>query len=295
MNCNITTVLNGVIQNGGTQNRYTSTSANLSVNGLLADFSFTVPNGYTNKWDFLKDVFVTVTKRIGSGNGGAVALLSNVSMYDLMSYSDYVAGVSMEGTDFTAGNDVRISGYLELGYFAMTSRDALEVTLNVSDRTNFPSADVNFELSTCFDKVEVTRYLCYQSASPTGADQPYKNVLQIAYIGTGQNADFVVNDQIGNKSVNINSAIAQSNARGRFEFFTNFGMVYEEQFGLSQDLSMRCPTTNSPSLFIVTYAFYPEETVDALKEAEATRESLIESIKNNDPDKYKYLMTLGLV
>ena len=295
MNGNITTLLNGVIANGGAQNRFTSTSANLSVNGVLVDVSFTMPSGYTGKWNFLKDIYITITKRIGSGNGGAVALLSNVSLYDLMSYSDYKAGVSMQGTDFTATNLCRISGYLELGYFAMSSRDALEVTLNVATRANFPLADVTFEISSCFDQVQVTRYLCYQSAKPTGADQPYKNVLEVAYIGSGVNADFVVNDQIGNKNVNINSAIAQSNAKGRFEFFTNFGMVYEEQFGISQDLSMRCPTTNSPSIFIVTYAFYPEETIDNLQEAEATRESLIENIKNNDPDKYKYLMALGLV
>ena len=123
MNGNITTLLNGVIASAGTQNRFTNTSANLSVNGILLDISFTMPNGYTGKWDFLKDVFVTVTKRIGSGNGGAIALLSNVSLYDYLAYSDYKKGVAMAGTDFTAGNVCRISGYLKIGFFAMTSRE----------------------------------------------------------------------------------------------------------------------------------------------------------------------------
>jgi hypothetical protein len=294
MNGNITALLNGVIANGGAQNRFTSTSANLAVNGFLADIQFTMPSGYTGKWDFLKDIFVTITKRIGSGNGGAVALLSNVSLYDMLSYSDFKHGVSMHGTDFTAGNVCRISGYLKTGYFSMSSRDALEVTLNVASRTNFPAADVTFELSSVFKAVEITNYICYQSAKPTGADQPYKNVLEVAYIGSGTNADFVVNDQIGNKNVNINSAIANSNAQGNFEFFTGLGIVYEEQFGISQDLSMRCPTTGSPSLFIVSMAFYPEETVDSVKEMVATKQSLIANIKNSDPDKYKYLLALGL-
>ena len=122
MNGNITTILNGVITSGGTQNRFTQTNANLSVNGFLFDVSFVMPSGYTGKWDFLKDIYVNITKRIGMGNGGAVALLSNVSLYDAMSYSDCEAGVSMSGTDFTAGNTCRISGYLDTGYFGMTSR-----------------------------------------------------------------------------------------------------------------------------------------------------------------------------
>ena len=134
MNGNISPILTGTIVYGGTQNRWTQVNANLAVNGFLADVSFTMPSGYTGKWDFLKDIYVNITKRIGSGNGGAVALLSNVSIYSLMSESDFVAGVSMHGTDFTEDEVCRISGYLDVGYFAMSSRDALEITLNVADK-----------------------------------------------------------------------------------------------------------------------------------------------------------------
>lgn len=296
MNGNITTILNGTIVSGGTQNRYTQTNANLSVNGFLFDVSFTMPSGYTGKWNFLKDIYVNITKRIGMGNGGAVALLSNVSLYDLMSYSDYVAGVSMSGTDFTAGQVCRISGYVDIGYFSMTSRDALEVTLNVSDRTNFPSANVDFEISSTFEHVMGTMYKCYQSANATGADQPYKNVLAVAYIGQGVNADFITNQQVGGtQSVNINSCIAMANACGNFEFFTDFGVAYEEPFGLSQDVTIRCPNTNTPSLLVVTMGFYPEETVNSVVNARAEKDSLIAMIKTNDPDKYNYLRLIGLI
>ncbi len=296
MNSNITTILNGSIVSGGTQNRFTQTNSNLSVNGFLFDIKFTMPSGYNGKWDFLKDIYVNITKRIGMGNGGAIALLSNCSLYDIMSYSDFKAGVSMSGTDFTAGNVCRISGYLDIGYFSMTSRDALEVTLNIASRSNFPSANVDFEICSVFKSVKVTNYICYQSTSATGADQPYKNVLEVAYIGTGVNADFVCNQQVGGtQNVNINSAIADSNAEGNFEFFTNLGIVYNEPFGISQDVSIRCPNTTSPSLFIVTYSFFPEETVNSLENADSERDSLISLIKTNDPDKYNYLTLLGLV
>ena len=294
MNGTITSLINGVIQKNGAQNRYNQTSANLSVNGFLFDVEFTVPASYTGKWDFLKDVYVNITKRIGSGNGGAVALLSNVALYDILSYSDFVAGVSMVSTTFTEGEKARISGYADTGFFQMTSRDALEVTVNVGSKTNFPSTDVVFEISAVFDKVQATEYKCYQSAKATGADQPYKNVLGIYYIGDGVNADVVVTDEIGVKAVNVKSAIALSNAQGRFEFFTDFGEVYKDQFGISQDLSMRVPNNANPSILVVSYAFYPEETVQALDDTLAQRESLLTKIKNNEPDKYLYLKALGI-
>ena len=295
MNGTITSLLNAVVQKTGAQNRYTQTSANLAVNGFLFSAKFTVPASYTGKWDFLKEIYVNITKRIGSGNGGAVALCSNVSLYDILSYSDYVAGVSMSSSVFTEGEEVRIAGYADIGYFSMTSRDALEVTVNVGSKSTMPSSDVALEISAVFNQVMKTQYKCYQSAKATGADQPYKNVLSIYYIGAGLNADVVVNDEIGTKAVNINSAIDMSNAIGRFEFFTDFGEVYHDQFGLSQDCSMRVPNTNNPSVLIVTYSFYPEETVNSLTETIVQRNALVEKIKNNEPDKYQYLKAIGAI
>ena len=105
MNGTITTLLNCAVSKSGAQNRFNQTSANLAVNGFLFDCKFTVPANYTGKWDFLKEFYVNITKRIGAGNGGAVALLSNVSLYDILSYSDFVAGVSMISTSFEYGRD----------------------------------------------------------------------------------------------------------------------------------------------------------------------------------------------
>ena len=55
----IQTSLAGVI-NKTSSNRFVQTSTNLSVNGCLVDFNFTVPASYTNKWDFLKDCYLSV-------------------------------------------------------------------------------------------------------------------------------------------------------------------------------------------------------------------------------------------
>ena len=109
----IQTSLAGVI-NKTSSNRFVQTSTNLSVNGCLVDFNFTVPAAYTNKWDFLKDCYLSVLLRLGTDNGGSVNLISDVPVYDLVEYSDYLAGVSLSGTDFTEGKIARISGIFSL-------------------------------------------------------------------------------------------------------------------------------------------------------------------------------------
>lgn len=293
----IQTSLAGVI-NETSSNRFVQTSTNLSVNGCLVDFNFTVPASYTNKWDFLKDCYLSVLLRLGTDNGGSVNLISDVPVYDLVEYSDYLAGVSLSGTDFTQGKIARISGYLPLGFFVMNSRDALEVSLTVANKAKMPAdTNVNFVVSTVYDSIEQNNFILYKSAKPTGADQPYKNVLKLFYSGdTPVNKNITTEDMLGSKSVNIEDAIALSNACGNFEFFTRFGKFYEDEFGLSQDLSFRVPTDDaSATCLVIQYGFYPEVVHDNSADTNAQRDALIEKIRVSDSEKYDYLKSIGVI
>lgn len=274
--------------------RFTQTSANLSVNGVLLDVSFVVPASYTTKWDFLKKVYLNVTLRLGSGNGGAVALISDVPLYSALSKSDFDAGVSMNSTSFVEGSVARVSGYLDLGFFKMQSRDALEVTITASEK---PSFVVNYTISSVFEKEMLNLFRVYSSCKPTGADQPYKNVTELYYIGdVVVNKAVAITDQMGATSVNIEDSIAFANATGALEFFTRFGKVYEEPYNLSQDLTFRCPTDDpDATILICQFAFYPENLDSNTSDFAAKRASLIEQIRTGDPEKYAYLAELGLV
>ena len=296
MNSSITQVLNGTIANGGSQNRFNATVSQLESNGFLFDISFTMPSGYTHKWDFLKDIFINITLRMGNtGNKSSCGLVSNARLYDLLSYSDFVAGVSMKGTDFTAGKLCRISGYIDNGFFKMQSTDALEISLNILDKANFPAADVSFTISSILNEIQATEFITYSSMDATGADQNYKNILNVFYIGSGVNAEAVITDETNPNNVNIASAIALSNAVGRFEFFTDFGEIYKEPFGLSQNCAIRCPNSNNPSLLLRGYEFFPDRMEKALDETIAQRDALIEKIRQSDSDKFNYLVSLGII
>lgn len=292
----ITNILNGTFGTTG-QTRFFETGANLKVEKTLFDLKFTVPSNYTGKWDFLKKVLITMTLRLGADNGGAVPLISDVPVYDLLELSDYKAGVSMDSTTFTAGQVVRISGTVPHGFFSMDSRDALEVALQVTDQSVIP-ANVDFVISTVYEEGDKLSYLMvYKSAKPTGADMPYKNVLEAYYTGDSVvNKQISVIDQEGAKPVNIEDCIALSNAEGEFEFFKRFGRFYVDPFGLSQDLTFRVPVDDTnATLLIVQYAFNTGLLQNNAGDTSASRNALVAKIRNSDTEKYAFLQMIGAV
>lgn len=280
------------------QTVFTAQGANLNVNGFLFDISFTVPASYTGKWDFLKDWLVQISLRKGSGVGTQIALVSSVPVYSLLAYSDYVAGVSMESTTFTEGSIARISGYVDIGYFGMGSRDALDVQLSIGSPV--PSAitgGVNFQCSSVYTVSQVNNISTYLAMKPTGADQPVYNALELFYVGgnTLVNDNAVVTDDIGVKTVNVESAIALSNAIGEFEFFTRFGRLWSDEYGVSQNISARVPATDtSASILIKCMSFQPDMLADNAIETASSRDALLAKISANDPKKYEYLKQLGI-
>ena len=280
------------------QTRAVQTNTNLDVNAVLIDASFTVPADYENKWDFLKDVYLQVMLRLGSENGGSIPWISDVPLYSLLELSDYEAGVSMQSTTFAESTVVRISGKIRLGYYSMDARDALEVTLSVADKSKLPAdAPVDIRISTVYEKVEKNSFILYKNSRPTGADQPYKNVLKMFYSGdVTVNESVTLTDQLGSESVNIEDAIALSNAEGQFEFFTRFGKIYEDEYGLSQDLAFRCPTTDpNARVLVMQYGFYPSAMSGTDAIVDANYNSLLEKIRTQDSEKYNYLANLGIV
>lgn len=288
---------NEVLGVNSAKTRYVANTNNLKVNGILFDLSFVVPQNYTSKWNFLKKIYATVALRLGSGNGSAVNLIASCSLYQLLAYSDYIAGVSMSSTVFTAGQIARISGAIPVGYFGMGAKDSLDVIVNIAEANALP-ADVNVSIGAIYQSEMASTLMTYQSAKPTGAQQAYTNVLSLFYTG-----DQVVNKEVniidqanGQSNVNIEDSIALSNAQGRFEFFTRFGRLYSDPYDLSQNISFKCPTDDSGAeILIVGYHFDDALLISNANESDANRSALVQMIKEQDSAKYDYLKARGLV
>lgn len=296
----VTNFFNESIQRGSSKTRFISNTNNLKVNGALFDVSFVNGSGdnVTKDWSFLKNVFVTISLRLGTGNGSAVNLISSCSLYQLLAYSDYIAGVSMQSTDFAEDSTIRISGCIPIGYFAMGSRDSLDAIVNISNVDELPFNGFNLSIGSVYQSELPSTVMTYQSTKPTGAMQNYTNVVSLFYDGDEVvNKEVNIIDQLGNnQNINIEDAIALSNAQGRFEFFTRFGRLFQDPFDLSQNLSFKCPTDNPEAeILIVGYHFDDGLLISNATESEANRNNLVASIKEHDSAKYDYLVSRGLI
>lgn len=282
--------------------RFNQTNSNLKMNGFCFDVKWIVqPDSagvvnQTKSWDFLRKMNVNIALRIGSGVGTQISLVSNVPLYDLLMYSDYVAGVSMRSTDFVEGEEARISGYIDLGFVGMGSRDALDVSVSLTEAWNMDTA-LNYAVNVIFKKSCSTLCYTYSECKPTGADSPYTNVIGLYYCGDNveNHESAVVRDDEGTKSINIEDAIAYSNAIGNFEFFTRFGCIYEDTFGISQDVSFRVPPVQNSlaSILVKRIEFMPELYEANKDDSRAELASLLEKVKVKDANKYKYLMEIA--
>ena len=278
--------------------RFVQTSSSLDVNGFCFDVSFTVPESYTGKWDFLKSIYINIALRLGGNTSGTqLALVSNVPLFDLLMYSDFIAGVTMRSTDFTAGSKARISGYIDIGFFTMGSRDALDVSISVGTPVQF---NVSMAINAVYRKTLKASIATYNTCKPTGADSPYTNVLQIFYCGDNNelNDNAVIRDELGTKTVNIEDAIAYTNSCGQFEFFERFGMLWEDTFGLSQDVSFRVPIIsgdNVPTVLVKRMEFVDGLLSSNYEQSMAELGNLKAKIRENDPVKYNYLLQMGLI
>lgn len=292
----ITTLLSATLNKNGAT-RFVQTNSNLTFNSLLLDFGFNFTEQSPASWDFLKKVFVSLTLRLGADNGGAIPLVSDIPAYDLLALSDYEGGVSIPLSNFVPGKVSRISGAIDLGFYVMTSRDALEVSVNCADVSMLPAESVTFALSTVYHQTMRQHFIAYTGAVPTGADMPYKNVLSAYYIGEKQlNKQIAITTQLGAMPVNIEDAIALANAVGRFEQFTRFAEVFRDAYGLSQDITLRVPTDDVDStLLIKQCVFNPAMLASTESTAGAEKASLIAQIRENDSEKYKYLVAAGLI
>lgn len=274
------------------QTRFLQTNSNLSLNGILIDVKVdVVERGFTS-WDFLKKVFIDVTMRSGTGNGTSIPICSGLSLYDAIAFSDVISGVSMESTTFEVGKTVRVSGYLPVGFYKMDSRDALEVQIQSAE---LPEQAFDFVISSVFEGVSIPKILGYQSSKPTGADQPYKNVLALYYVGTDTEVvgQATITDMGGTKQVNIEDAIALTNATGRLEFFTRIGQIYADEYEISQDLSFRLPSNITGDVLVVQEFFFPEILENTAETVDSQEQAILKEIELNEPDKYLYLKMTG--
>lgn len=298
--------INGIINTTFGQTgslRAMESQQNTKVNGLLLDITFTPTDEYMNgdKFAVYKKIFVDLNLRSGGGNGSSGSnelLIDSVSLYQLLQYSDMVAGVSVKATaadEMKAGSPFRISGYVDLGFFPLGERDSLDIELYCSEQMPF---DVNINASTVFQRDSLALLRKYQTSKPTGSDQSYQNIIGI-YVDTDKilNKSITIRDMTNDMTAtNIEDAIALTNACANFEVFTRFGEVWADPYGVSQNITMKVPTDNEDTeILLVGYVFNTQFLASSAGNFVANKELLLTKIRNEGGTKVDYLTAMGIL
>lgn len=274
---------------------------NTKVNGILFDITFIPDTAYMSedKFKVYKNLFVDlVLRRGGVGAGQNHLLIDSVSLYQLLQYSDYKAGVSVKATasdEMIANTPFRISGYVDLGYFALDVTDSLDIELYCSES---PSVNVDVKVSTVYTKEQLSFLKKYAWSLPTGSDQSFNNVLSV-YIDTAStlNKTISIRDEVGgNSTVSPEDSIALSNAIGNFEVFTRFGEVYTDPFGIGQNITLKVPTDNDDLEILVVGLIYDVSLLGISADTwSANRDLLLTKVVNQGGEKLDYLRAMGII
>jgi len=283
--------------------RLIANTNNLKTNSFLFDVKFKAPADLkegdlrdSHVFDFLKDVYVTIALRLGSGNGSAVNIVSSCPAFLLLQFSDFVAGVSMESPKVKDGY-IRVSGALPIGFFSMGSRDSLDCIVNVASSDKLPEDGFQLTISNVYNFDTNVSIRTYQCTKPTGASQPYTNVLGVYYSGDKVlNKEAVIQDQLNTMNTGIEDGMALANSVGHFEVFTRFAKLYEDPFSVSQNVNFKIPADDTEAqVLIVGYHFDTALLVSNAGESDALKANLLSIVKKDDTEKYEYLQALGLV
>ncbi|MCR5288878.1 MAG: hypothetical protein K6E51_02670 [Treponema sp.] len=294
----LSTLLTGKFR-ADSERQFVGTSTTIKFNGFLFQLEFTQPDDYKEEQlvQILKAIQFNHAIRFGTSNGGNLAVISNLNARAVFLKGDELAGMSVKSVKVRAGRVTKLCAYLPIGYFSLGSRDALESQIQfIGAYPENITSGITFKVSGVYKHEAVSVLTVYQLCKATGGDQPYKNVTEIDFIGDSKSRPNVtITDDIGSQSVDIDDAIALSNATQRFETFTEFGELYKDPYNMGQNVTFNCPAVASDDadLLVVGLAYYPDLLSQQAQETTAQKQSLLSKIAVNDQQKYQYLDALG--
>lgn len=246
-----------------------------------------------SKYRFLKNIVANINYREGSGVGKNALLIDRVNLYLLMEHSDFIAGLDITQTEMEAGKSWRACGHLGLGYLSVSENDSLDIQCYV--RSN-PEIPCTLYVSTELRQRSGVQIVQYRETKPTGASQTFENVLT-AFITTDKelNDTISTSDYMANEVINIETAIALSNAVGRFEKFKRYGQFYEDEFGVGQTLTFNCPNTNEDASILLCCRCYSlQAQIAGDSEYVNDAKALYAKIANVDANKFKAIQLEGV-
>lgn len=290
-----TTALEAELTAAGPARFSASQYSGLRANSLMIDVTMVPASGKEWNVEDLREIYLSVNFR--RSNADALQLMDSVLVYDAVSFGDFNAGVSMSlANQLKPKTDqVRFSTVIPFGSFSVQLDESVEVLL-ANKPTNLANyTKIVFSFRWAFVADISSRVFGYKSFKSAGGEQTYRDVLNF-FILPGAGVDVAqksatIRDYTGSQQVSLADSIAYANAAGRFEWFTNFGVLYTDPTGFSQDVTL---SLEAGFPVLMQQEFYSlSKNLEQDSQMLRDKEAVLQGIYVTRPEKYQVLKSRG--
>lgn len=175
--------------------------------------------------------------------GSGIAMAANLPFDVIANMNDYLYGFGLLGSETT------VAFVLDIGKYCLRSDD--EITFNVATGTTLTNAAsvVIKALDTKIAKEQLVSYK-YVSASASQAYQVADVMAVYGQIASPSDNVFITTDDFfGSNNISELAVVAIGAALGQAEDFDNFGLIWSDDTGLTQPVTVRAGSANEQFLF----------------------------------------------
>ena len=226
---------------------------------------------------------IVVRVQFKNSKGNNAIVVNSVPLIILAKYSDYIGGWGENSSDKYG------SVMIPVGNICLEGDDELDITISGTGLSQAYSLAV-FGWDTYIGAEKVLMY-DYVAAS---ASQTYQQVDALAvYMALGDlsipsdSVTIAVSDYFGRNIITENEAIGIGAALARSGDWDDFGCVWSDDTGLSQDMSFKAGS--SSELFLIIRRFFDSSRLGVGQKSVIDYADYLKYIKQHNPVKYQCL------
>lgn len=262
-----------------------------SVNGKLTNFSldnliFAVTASASSSPSAVSDsdlAKMVVRVQLKNSKGANAIIINSVPLNILARYSDYIAGWGSNDADKFGGIAVPV------GNIVVDGDDEIDVTISGTGLSQEYTVSVfgydylvGPEKILLFDFVDASATQTYQQVDALAV------YLALAEGSTPSDSNSIaVNDFYGRNIITELESMALGAALARSGDFDDFGPVWADDTGLSQNMSFKASSDNE--MFLVVRRFFDIQRMGLGQQSVIDFTNLLQDIQRTNPDKYKIL------
>ena len=222
-----------------------------------------------------------VTMNFKNSVGSGIAITANLPLDIVANLNDYLYGFGLLGSDKTC------CFVLDIGKYCLRADD--EITFNVATGTaltNAASLTIK-ALDTKIGKEQLISYK-YISAQASQAYQQADVLTVYGQIASASDSVYItVDDFFGSNNISELAVCGIGSALGSAEDYDNFGVVFDDNTGMAQPVTVRAGSANEKLLFKVWN--FEVNRIGFERTEYASAKMFANSIRQGNPSKYKCL------